>query len=260
MIPFVGRPPNEYEIERLRLILSTYQDGSGMLQRPTYTLPGWRDFERAVSATFDGQVTESKWIYDVILNVADENISYGISCKMRGTLRDAEKKGRITIELSNAAGEFWDTLNQQNITQENYQSQPATVGETLIHVVEGWHNIVGIENGGMIDTSNSFFLVLQWEEKQRRYQLFQYSVNLPEPQSLTWEVSKRRLIGRDGSGILFEWYSLSGGQLKYYPLTKDATWYSNVFSLEPLPEDFEFGLQNKAQQYFPAQWSTTLKG
>ena len=44
-IPFVDRKPSNAEIERIRLILSTYQDGSGMLAAEGgLTLPGWRDF------------------------------------------------------------------------------------------------------------------------------------------------------------------------------------------------------------------------
>ncbi len=44
----------------MRLILSTYQDGTGMLKNKknpmkVKTLPGWRDFERAVAIAFDGE-------------------------------------------------------------------------------------------------------------------------------------------------------------------------------------------------------------
>jgi len=259
MIPFVDRYPTKNEIEQLRLILSTYQDGSGMLKRSQYTLPGWRDFERTVATTFNGQALESKWIYDIILNSVDGEKAYGISCKMRGTLVDVERKQRVTIELSNASGEFWDTIKKRNITQENYHQHAAIVGETIVHVVENWHHAVGLENDGTIDTSKSFFFVLQWEEKRRNYQLFQYPIELPDPQQLIWEVEGRRLIGRDHSGILFEWYGLSGGQLKYYPLAQNAIWQSDVFSLEPLPTNLEFGLQDKAKLYFPDQWSNVVK-
>ncbi len=52
LTPFIERPPTKSEFERLRLILSTYQDGTGMEAKGT--LPGWRDFERAIEATFHG--------------------------------------------------------------------------------------------------------------------------------------------------------------------------------------------------------------
>ena len=53
-IPFVTRNPTFQEIERLRLILSTYQDGSGMIKRTDKTIPGCRDFERAVAVSSAG--------------------------------------------------------------------------------------------------------------------------------------------------------------------------------------------------------------
>lgn len=159
-IPFVERPPTSAETERFRLILSTYQDGSGMLKRGERTLPGWGDFERSIAAAFKGRTTESKWIYDVILQER-----YGISCKMRKTLRNVETTGRVTIELSNAAGEFWDSVGKIGITQQNYQGYPDIVGETITQVVEGWHSQVSIASGGVIDNTQSFFLALQWDER-----------------------------------------------------------------------------------------------
>ncbi len=253
-VPFVERTPTDAEIERLRLILSTYQDGSGMLQRDEgFTLPGWRDFERSVAAAFSGKALESKWIYDVILT-NPEGVQFGVSCKMRGMLREVERKGRVTIELSNASGEFWDSVKRQGITQENYHNHPEIVGATIIEVVEGWHENVGLDNGGFIDHFRSFLLSLQWEPKTGRYQLFQYPVDLPDPGELVWEVVGRRLIGRDQKGVLFEWYGLSGGQLKYYPLAGLADWQSSVFYLEPLPDDLEYGLQRKAELYFSDIW------
>lgn len=253
-LAFVDRVPSEAELEMFRLILSTYQDGSGMLKRKDHTLPGWRDFERAVAVTFAGQNLESKWIYDVILSTFDNDNYYGISCKMRGTLREVERKGRVTIEISNAAGEFWGSLKEKAVAQDNFHDHPEIVGATLIEVVERWHQNVGIDTGGIIDNSKSFFLSLQWEEKAGRYQLFQYPIDLPFPESLRWESSGRRVTGYDHTGILIEWYGLSGGQLKYYPLVTSAIWQSPVFCLEPLPDNLEHGLQHKASLYFPDLW------
>lgn len=98
-LPFVDRKPNSQEIERFRLILSTYQDGTGMLKDGDRTLPGWRDFERSVAIAFDGQGLESKWIYDVLLPIkSSTGAYYGISCKMRGMLGTVEKQKRVTID------------------------------------------------------------------------------------------------------------------------------------------------------------------
>lgn len=249
-IAFVDRPPTPAEVEMFRLILSTYQDGSGMLVIGETTLPGWRDFERAVAAAFDGRAVESKWIYDVLLE--QSGIFYGISCKMRETLRTVRRTGRVTIELSNASGEFWDGVKTNGLTQETYHTQADVVGATLLAVVENWYS------GLNVDKSKSSYLALQWDRKLGQYQLFQFPITHPNPQSLSWEVSGRRLMGRDDKGILFEWYGFSGGQLKYYPLIESALWTSPPFTLEPLPLDLEPGLRNKAATYFPMQWSKLL--
>lgn len=42
LTPFIERPPTKWEFERLRLILSTYQDGTGMEAKGT--LPGVEGF------------------------------------------------------------------------------------------------------------------------------------------------------------------------------------------------------------------------
>lgn len=60
--------PSSKQFNRMRLILSTYQDGTGMLKNKrnpmkVKTLPGWRDFKRAVAIAFDGEAPENKSIY-----------------------------------------------------------------------------------------------------------------------------------------------------------------------------------------------------
>ena len=66
----------------------------------------------------------------------------------------------------------------------------------------------------------------------------------------------RRLRGRDEAGTLFEWYGESGGQLKYYPLAENALWKSEIFSLEPLPKNWneKHGILAKAKDYFSKRW------
>ncbi len=79
--PFVHRPPRHAEFEMFRLILSTYQDGSGMLVRKGGgTLPGWRDFERSVASAFNGEGQENKFIFDVLIKHPASSTHYGISC------------------------------------------------------------------------------------------------------------------------------------------------------------------------------------
>jgi len=252
---FAGSIPTKGQIEKLRLILSTYQDGLGQLVfEPDKSRPGWRDFERSVAFAFGGTAQESKAIFDVLVPISSTPpITYGISCKMRETLQTVERTRRVTVEVSNSSGKFWDALRDIGIG--DYAINPNTAGKILINLVESWHHQASLENGGIVDISKSFYLLLQWHKKSGRYQLFQFPVQLPDPETLTWEVNGRRLIGRDSEGVLIEWYGHSGGQLKYYPFADEAIWMSEVFQLEPLPKnELGYGLKRRVIEFFPELW------
>ena len=262
-VPFAERPPTEGEIERLRLILSTYQDGTGMLVSDGATLPGWRDFERSVALAFNGVASENKDIFDVRLsNPQRQGVFFGISCKMKDSLTGIDRKGRAYLELSNALKKFWDHLNSSGIDQPNYKGYPEEVGRALIELVSQWHQDASLEKGGNVDLSKSYYLTLSWN-RNGWYQLHQFPIALPDPSSLTWTfpTTKRKgeehignLQGSDSKGVMFEWYGDSGGQLKYYPLTENSVWESSRFRLEPITAGQEHGILNKARTYFPTQW------
>ena len=213
-IPFAERLPSEDEIERLRLILSTYQDGTGMLASSGLTLPGWRDFKRSLALAFDGVASESKDIFDVRL--ADPQrvgVFFGISCKMRRELHRLDRDGRVTIELSNSAGKFWDYLNTKNIDQSNYRSHSPDVGKALVELVSRWHREASLEDGGNVDLSKSCYLTLSWNNAGW-YQLHQFPITLPEAGNLQWEFPMfttkeggqrvaRHLRGTDSEGTIF---------------------------------------------------------
>lgn len=258
----------DHAVERIRLILSTYQDGTGMLaHKEGLTLPGWRDFERAVALALVGEAQESKFIFDVLLPTCDSNIKHGISCKMRRELDRLDRDGRVTIEISNSAGKFWDYLNSQGINQSNYKECPVEVGRTLLNLIEQWHHSVSLDQGGLVDLSCSFYLVLSWSKKGW-YQLHQFDLKMPDPDQINWYfptfgnesgVLARRLTGNDGTGALFEWYGESGGQLKYHPPAKNALWASERFQLEPLRKDAEYGILEKVAMYFPELWANACR-
>jgi len=44
-----------------------------------------------------------------------------LSCKMRGTLDETERTNRVTMELSNSAGEFWKELGKVRLNSKNYK-------------------------------------------------------------------------------------------------------------------------------------------
>jgi hypothetical protein len=166
-IAFVDRPPTPQEVQKLRLVLSTYQDGTGQLVfKNNVCLPGWRDFERSIALVFGGEAQESKAIFDVLLpDPTKKGVHYGLSCKMRETLRYVQRKGRVTIEVSNSAGKFWDSLKAKGLSEETYESNPDKAGKAIIELVESWHSSVSIEDilhEGIIFTfaDNPKFLIL----------------------------------------------------------------------------------------------------
>lgn len=211
--------------------MSTYQDGSGQqAAEDGQTLPGWRDFERSVALAFGGVSQESKFIFDVLISDPKrQDIYFGMSCKMRRTLNDTKRTGRVTLELSNSSGTFWEQLRRLGINQQNYKDKPFAVAQALLAQEYEWHQSVGLEEGGNVDLSLSFYLALSWNAKGE-YQLFKFALDLPDPARLSWDFPKvesngeekhgRRLRGKDSYGTLFEWYGESGGQLKYYPLVE----------------------------------------
>ena len=254
---FTGSTPTEGQIEKLRLILSIYQDGMGQQAiTPEKSLPGWRDFERSVALAFDGIALESKAIFDVLIPISqDPEINIGISCKMRETLRTVENTGRVTVEVSNSASRFGRGLKDGGI--DDYKSDPNGAGKILLDLIGSWHNEVDINQGGTVDVSQSFYLILQWHKVTGRYKLFQFPIQLPAPETLLWGVSDsgKRLVGLDNGDVRIEWYGHSGGQLKYYPFAHQAIWSSEIFKLEPLPEKaLGYGLRPRVLEYFPDLW------
>src|SRR5438477_11503552 len=101
--PFRDRPPTDVEIERIRLALSTYRDGSGQLLVASGTYPGWRDFERATAAALGGSCPENKGVFDVEIP-GPGHLPYGLSLKTSRFETDATQ---VLMEMSNANAAFW---------------------------------------------------------------------------------------------------------------------------------------------------------
>ncbi|MDQ2809701.1 MAG: hypothetical protein M3Z04_22730, partial [Chloroflexota bacterium] len=169
---------------------------------------------------------------------------------------------------------FWTHLQTaRGITHDTWKQHPTDVGVGLIELVEDWHRAESREK--LVDLTRSSYLVLSWQEPKTgrgakegqntpaKYQLHRFPVVLPDPATLQWSFpSKRsgqhdieagRLLARDQSGTVVEWYGDSGGQLKYYPSVTEATWHSDEFQLEPISST-NIGLLNKVRLLFPQQW------
>jgi hypothetical protein len=266
-IAFVHRNPTANETEKFRLLLSTYQDGTGMLvdkKKRGFTLPGWRDFERSVALAFNGEAQESKAVFDVLLLDPDQpQARYGLSCKMGNQLARIDRTGRAFMELSNSSKKFWDHLIANDISRSIYKQSAAKVGTALLALVEQWHREISIEVGGSVDLSRSSYLVLSYN-KSGWYQLHQFPLQFPASETISWSFPVRKrgdievtgnLRGDDDTGMIFEWYGDSGGQLKYYPPVESALWMSERFRLEPLNPGIEQGVLAKAKLYFPSKWA-----
>lgn len=267
MLSSTGLTQNE--LERLRLALSVFQDGTGWetMKRSEAQgggriyYPGYRQFERIVADVFEGIAPENKGIFDVFLPIAGTDTYYGISCKMRGELDKALKdNGRVYIEISNAAGEFMDRVREK--IGDDFLHKPADVGETLLSLITEWHKNAPKNSGYKVNLAESSFLVLLYNKKLK-FGLYQYDLKLPKANKFTWSFpppmrnnaqGSRRLVGYLNDILAFEWYLHSGGQLKYYPLAKNARWYSEIFELEPLPENIKSGVLERTKEYFPKKW------
>lgn len=253
------------QVEQIRLLMSTYQDGSGQLRvKNGKTFPNWRDFERSVATTFKGHAFEDKGFFDVAINgkEIDEVGNIGISCKMRNTLSAFTSNGSISLELSNAYNKFWAELNRNKIENIRFvRVIPERAGKIIVDLYESWKYEAAKKIG--VEIEKSFYLTCLYHLKKGIYQLFALPFLLPDPQTLTWTVRESKdgnenrgtLIGKKGNTIIIEWYGISGGQLKYYPTIDDVIWQSEPFNLEPIPNtESGYGLIQKAKSYFPNKW------
>ncbi|WP_133055402.1 hypothetical protein [Mycolicibacterium elephantis] len=248
-LPLRDRPLNEVELEVLRLILSSYRDGSGqnVVKTTGESMPGFRDFERAMATVVKGTTTENKGIFDVI--VPAEPLPYGLSCKM-AKMQAARTKSSF-MEMANPAAKFNTHLASQYI---NWVTEPTLAGPAIIELVTSWHSA---EASG-IDLSGSRYVILS----HKNFTLFQLSsfpldLKIADPKEIEWVAGSRALRGYiDDDGRrhkLWECYLQSGGQLKYYPLLEWAVWVSEPFTLELPPP---MALARRAREYFPDLWPT----
>lgn len=249
---FATKDPSNYETELLRLLLSCYRDGSGAeRERDNSTRANWRQIERCFADLFEVQTNEDKNIFDLFApSETNHNIWYGFSVKSKQLsakkFHDLEKGSRVYMEIANSPAKFWDAVKLHLGLSENDFSQrknPTEIGRIVIQTVKNWHeegkvNFDSSNKGQVLNLDFSVYLSLSYssidELGNRFYQAHSFSLDLPE--NLHWEYSSDKcLTAYDPnfpSDRLFDWYALSGGQLKYYPKGTAALWKSRVFKLE----------------------------
>jgi len=246
------------------LILSTYQDGTGHEHAANgTTIPGFRQFERALAVAVGGSAPENKKIFDVLVPAPDGK-QLGISCKMREELNSVDRNGYVYIEVSNARAQFVHHLNQIGIHDvSQYRSRPRDTGIQILDWIRHLHNVE--ESGRRVDLENSTYLVLLYSKKTSEFQLFQYRCDLFISDAGQFDWSVPQYVDKEGNphhrehlcgekdGIRYVQWFWAAGHLKFFPRVQNATWKSEKFMLEPLPNT-ELTIVDKAKDYFPEQW------
>ena len=245
---FRDRPLSPLEIEVLQLVLSTFRDGSGQVILKTGgSMPGFRDYERALAAVVRGKTTENKGVFDIV--VSAEPLSFGISCKMSRFQPPANHCA--FMELSNAAAAFRNHLLNHQV---HWMSEPTLAGPLIIDLVTSWHEAVS----GDLDAPHSKYAVLSHDATWQRFQVhsFPLDLRLANPRGqVEWTHEGKSLNGYTQVGgrrhRLWQCFMTSGGQLKYYPPLEWADWSTPEFALLVPPVE---SLLKKAEEYFGHVW------
>jgi len=253
-IPFIDRAPTDTEVEALRLLLSTFLDGSGGLVAlgGEITLPDWRNFERVLALVVRGTTTESKAAYDINIPLPSGRYA-GISCKTRGrdALKQIEGRGRLYIEVTNAATQL---LKAANGPSGNWREDPHGAGVRLLEKIHS--DYYGDHLSSIYDFSKTTTVYLVWHLRNLEYWFEMFWVGRPicrADEVASWDVrNDKALVGFDHEGsMLVEWYE-KNGQFKYYPRIDDVVkWRSGSLRLEHVPPStFRDVLIKKVLDYF----------
>jgi len=260
-IPFVSRSATPQELTKLKLLMSTFTDGSGYEKNSDGTTrPGWRDFERIIAELVNGEAPEGKSIFDITVpSTVNDNHTFGISVKSKGFSKNKFAEllttGRVYMELCNSPARLWEPLKNIGIFEVDFENQTKAteIGNSVLDTVHSWYLNSGITN---INLQNSVHLTISYEKIKDKPPIFQiHAFSLDFPENIQWAYkSKKCLMGFDPEypdEVLFDWYALSGGQLKYYPKALKALYSSNQFGLEEAPV---INISDKAKAYWPDIW------
>lgn len=267
-ISLITKPLSSDEFERWRLIMSTFNDGSGQERDSDgNTRLGWRDIERVAAIMLQGHGGEDKQVFDILIPSSSSENFYGCSVKSKQLSLKIFSKldidSRVYMELCNSPSKLWDPLKVENYFEADFTAMryPNEIGKIIIETVEQWHHdyansFANLNPGKFIDINNSRYLTISYNNKNsidREYQIHSFPIGFPK--NIIWKYnSKRCLRGYDPAHpteTLFDWYALSGGQLKYYPKASTSIFKSPKFKLLISPKTT---LEDKASRYFPDDW------
>ncbi len=239
---FRDRDPTPHELERLRLVLSTFQDGSGNVRMADGTKRAdWRQVERAIAEVFDGETAENKGVFDALFAV-DGSLPFGLSIKTSRRRGD----DRVLMELANSPRKFMLAAEREGV---DWNEGVEKTGAVAVREISSWHHQLDRE----VDVARSRYAVLTHDTKKVEFELFSFELALPDPKTLRWEIRGEAVVGRPAEGRppLFEFYPRAGGQVKYYPAGDAALYRSGVFRLETPPA---MTLLERAAEYWPDAW------
>lgn len=265
-LPFATRAPTCEEVNLLRLMLSTFKDGSGNeTESDGTTRAGWREIERCIADWLNGLGGENKAIFDVIApDSLNPSVCYGYSVKSKQLSNSMFDKlpigARVYMEIANSPAKFWAEIKRLHGLEEadfRNQKHPSEIGDSVLSLVMKWHQegkalFESHNKNTTLDLEHSCYLCVSYSKdtpSNRRYQI--HSFGLQYPKDITWKyTSDSCLSAYDTLGEkLIDWYGVSGGQLKYYPKANAAIFSTNVFKLLPPPK--QLSIKDKARIHFP---------
>lgn len=232
-LPFVTKKPTRKDVEHLRLLLSVFRDGSGEEKdRWGRTRAGWKQIERIIAEMLNGVALEQKAVYDIVLRTSGVDKAIGISMKTKSLSRNRFEAlaadGRVHMELTNAHAQLWKDLKARGLNESNFHPKASDIaphiGESLLSTVQGWFSEFSLKDNGEAVSFNldkGKFLVISYTDASMAQDTFYqvHSFPLRFPEGVIWKFhSEKCLRGYDPhhpEEVLFEWYGLSRGQLKY---------------------------------------------
>lgn len=247
---FLTRSPTPAELTLLKKYLASYRDGSGNLREPDGSSRAeFRQIERCFAELLHGTTTENKAFYDfVIQSNEDGGIAVrgaSIKSKEHEHLNSFGGNGTVLrshLELSNSSAKDWAMCQERGLNEQLFREgqQADAFGQAILdrQAIERQTSQVTYLNS--IAGANKFFvesdcvyislLYSPMIRGERSYLVSSFHAVLPAP--ATWSFKGRRLVGKDAEdAVLYEWYGLSGGQLKYYPKITDRLHGTELFTL-----------------------------
>ena len=265
---FLTRSPNTSELSLLKKFLASYRDGSGNLREPDGSSRAeFRQIERCFAELLHGTTTENKAFYDFVVQ---SNENGGIA--VRGaSIKSKEHEHlnsygtqtatmRSYLELSNSAAKDWAMCQDRGLTEQIFRDagQAAEFGQAILDRQRIERQTSQTTYLNSIPGATKFFveedcvyisvLYSPMVRGERSYMVSSFHAVLPEP--ATWSFKGRRLVGKDANDqVLYEWYGLSGGQLKYYPKISDRLHGTGLFTLADYKPAIE-SLRQKVSRMF----------